>query len=100
MLFQINERKNIVNGLCEKLEKAIYNVVAPLEIDMYITKEPVSYENRLTGEYKKGIIGESWGELWDCGWFNFKGEVPKSYEGEKIVLLICLLYTSLQIKLI
>ena len=88
MLFQINERKNIVNGLCEKLEKAIYNVVAPLEIDMYITKEPVSYENRLTGEHKKGIIGESWGELWDCGWFNFKGEVPKSYEGEKIVLLI------------
>ncbi|HAT4104201.1 TPA: alpha-mannosidase [Clostridium perfringens] len=88
MLFQINERKNIVNGLCKKLEKAIYNVVAPLEIDMYITKEPVSYENRLTGEYKKGVIGESWGELWDCGWFNFKGEVPKSYEGEKIVLLI------------
>ncbi|MFP9084324.1 hypothetical protein ACLI2J_14470, partial [Enterococcus faecalis] len=86
MLFQINERKNIVNGLCEKLEKAIYNVVAPLEIDMYITKEPVSYENRLTGEYKKGVIGESWGELWDCGWFNFKGEVPKSYEGENIVL--------------
>ena len=88
MLFQINERKNIVNGLCEKLEKAIYNVVAPLEIDMYITKEPVSYENRLTGEHKKGVIGESWGELWDCGWFNFKGEVPKSYEGENIVLLI------------
>ena len=28
------------------------------------------------------------GELWDCGWFNFKGEVPKSYEGENIVLLI------------
>ena len=80
--------KNIVNGVCEKLEKAIYNVVAPLEIDMYITKEPVSYENRLTGEHKKGVIGESWGELWDCGWFNFKGEVPKSYEGEKIVLLI------------
>ncbi len=55
MLFQINERKNIVNGLCEKLEKAIYNVVAPLEIDMYITKEPVSYENRLTGEHKKEL---------------------------------------------
>lgn len=66
MLFQINERKNIVNGLCEKLEKAIYNVVAPLEIDMYITKEPVSYENRLTGEHKRNyrrVLGRTLG-LW------------------------------------
>ncbi|MPQ44494.1 alpha-mannosidase [Clostridium tarantellae] len=88
MLYEMNEYRNVVNGLLEKIEKAIYNIVSPLDIDIYATKEPVAYRDRFIGEKKKGIIGESWGELWDCAWFNFKGTVPKEVDGKKIVALI------------
>lgn len=48
----------------------------------------MAFEEKLSGKEIKIDIGDSWGELWDCAWFNFKGVVPKVAAGKKIVLLI------------
>ncbi|MCL2816463.1 MAG: glycosyl hydrolase-related protein, partial [Oscillospiraceae bacterium] len=46
------------------------------------------FENRFEGEKHKGVPNESWGKLWDCAWFNFKGKVPAEAAGKKIALMI------------
>ncbi|MHC4887126.1 MAG: alpha-mannosidase, partial [Planctomycetota bacterium] len=33
-------------------------------------------------------IGDAWGKLFDCAWFHFRGTVPKSAAGRKVVLLL------------
>lgn len=66
----------------------IYVPVAELEATVWVTKEPVSFENKCTGEKKIIKKGEKWGSLWDCGWFHFTGQVPEDAKGNKLVLLI------------
>jgi alpha-mannosidase len=74
--------------IIDKVKSLIYKPVAELSAEAWITPEPVSFSNRMTGE-KAGIsTGEKWGNLWDCAWFNFTGEVPQSAAGNKVVLLI------------
>jgi alpha-mannosidase len=72
----------------EQIEKHIYTKVTPLTVTAYVTKEPVTFSERLTGQ-KMGVQpGEKWGELWDCAWFHFQGQVPQSAAGSKVVLLL------------
>jgi len=59
-----------------------------LSITAWITKEPVSFSNRKTGEMKELHIGDKWGDLFDCAWFNFTSDVPLEAKDKKIVLLI------------
>lgn len=71
-----------------ELENRIYRNVATMDAQCWVTKEPVSFDNRTTGEKKNIKIGDSWGELWDCAWFNFKGSVPLEEKGKNLVFLI------------
>ncbi len=79
--------KNIKIAI-DRVQKAMYLPVADLKINAWVTPEPVVFEDRFIGEEKNLKLGETWGELWDCGWFHLMGEVPKAGFGEKIVLLI------------
>ncbi|HIZ20850.1 MAG TPA: alpha-mannosidase [Firmicutes bacterium] len=72
----------------EKIEAAIYTPIAPLAIEAYVTKEPVPYAERTTGRHITPAIGETWGELFDCAWFHFQGQVPPAGKGKKVSLLI------------
>ncbi|NOU70644.1 alpha-mannosidase [Paenibacillus sp. LMG 31458] len=71
-----------------RIENHIYVQVAPLLAVAYVTQEPVSFEQRMSGQCLEVRPGEKWGELWDCAWFHFQGQVPQSAAGSKIVLLI------------
>lgn len=57
------------------LQMRIYNKVCELNITGYITKEPVKFINRLESEYREFNIGDTWGELFDCAWFNLSGKI-------------------------
>ncbi|WP_130859037.1 alpha-mannosidase [Gracilibacillus phocaeensis] len=70
------------------IEANIYKEIAPLRTEAWVTKEPVSFTEKETGHYLTLAAGDKWGELWDCAWFHFTGEVPSSAHGDKIVLLI------------
>ncbi|AIQ37166.1 glycoside hydrolase family 38 C-terminal domain-containing protein [Paenibacillus sp. FSL H7-0716] len=72
----------------EKLNEAMYHTVGLLEVEAWVTKEPVAYTEKTTGSYVKLSAGERWGELWDCAWFHFAGVVPAEAAGARIVLLI------------
>ncbi len=72
----------------EKIEQAIYTPVADLSIEAYVTKEPMPYAERTTGRHITPAIGDTWGELFDCAWFHFRGQVPPKAKGKKVSLLI------------
>jgi len=77
-----------LNGLCAVLFKRIYTEVSGLGITAYWSKEPVPYAKRRSGKKLDLKVGDVWGGLWDCAWFNFRGRVPKSAAGKKVVLLL------------
>ena len=65
-----------------------YTYLCDLEVEGWRTKEPVSYEDRKSGEYIKINIGDSWGERWDCAWFHVTGTVPEEAAGKSVIVMI------------
>jgi alpha-mannosidase len=88
MPYFISAYKKSIEVFKSSVEAKIYEKIAVLDVEAWVTKEPVSFEERTTGKKFKLKIDESWGELWDCAWFNFTGTVPTEAAGRKIVLLI------------
>ncbi|THF75489.1 alpha-mannosidase [Cohnella fermenti] len=72
----------------ERLNERIYRSLAPLAVEAWVTREPVSFAERESGSYRELTPGDRWGELWECAWFRFRGIVPMEAQGCKIVLLI------------
>ncbi len=68
--------------------EAAYVEVAPLTIQAWCSHEPVPFQDRQTGESRSLKIGDAWGDLFDCAWFRFTGEVPAEAAGEHVVLLL------------
>jgi alpha-mannosidase len=71
-----------------KIEEHIYEPLSSLSVNAYVTKEPVTYERKISGREIQLNPGDKWGELWDCAWFHFQGTVPASAARSKVVLLI------------
>lgn len=88
MPYYINQYKRSIQLFKDKVEQAIYDKVEVLDITAWVTSEPVPFSERTIGQKLLLGINDSWGELWDCAWFNFKGIVPKKATGKKVVLLI------------
>ena len=66
----------------------IYTKVEELDITAWRTSEPVGFAARTKGEKLSLKIGDSWGGLFDCAWFNFKGRIPRKLAGQPVVLLL------------
>jgi alpha-mannosidase len=45
------------------IENAIYTPISPLTVEAWITREPVLFEARRSGDYRRLAIGEPWGKL-------------------------------------
>ncbi len=71
-----------------KLFEQIYTPHSTLQVTAYVTKEPVTFENRTSGEKKMLSEGDKWGNLWDCAWMNMKGEIAKDFPKDKIAFLL------------
>ncbi|MGP4042261.1 alpha-mannosidase [Gracilibacillus sp. D59] len=80
-----NEKLHQMKAL---IQEKIYHKLQPLEVEVWVTKEPVQFSQRNKGKHLHISIGDKWGELWDCAWFHFTGRVPSQAKGEKVVLLI------------
>ena len=70
------------------LQQKIYTPLANLAITAWKTREPVPFNQRQSGEKLTLKVGDKWGDLFDCAWFNFTGEVPQPAAGQKVVLLL------------
>jgi len=84
--FRINEEA--FTKVRDRLEESVYHKLTCLDMEAFRTKEPVPFEKRRSGEYFIPMVGEKWGELFDCAWFHFTGKVPLEARGKKCVLLI------------
>lgn len=88
MPYPIKEMITDLGRVRRKIAGAVYKKLTPLNVTIWKTKEPVPFEGRFTGEMRVISPGESWGELWDCAWFQFTGTVPKEASGRHVVALI------------
>ncbi|UVI27583.1 alpha-mannosidase [Paenibacillus spongiae] len=81
-------RPGQLKNLLRKLDEQIYKPLVDLKVTAWVTKEPVAYEDRMSGQKIELASGDRWGNLWDCAWFHFAGKVPATAKGAKVVLLI------------
>jgi alpha-mannosidase len=72
----------------QKIKNNIYNNVAPLNIKAWCSKEPLVFAEKKQGKEKSFTVGQSWGDLFDCAWFNFTGTIPQDCAGKHVVLII------------
>ncbi len=70
------------------LEQAVYTPVGELEIRAWCTPEPLPFDERTRGRELALRVGDKWGDLFDCAWFRFSGQVPAAAAGKKTVLLL------------
>ena len=72
----------------QRLEAAIYTPVVDLQVHAWRTAEPVPFDQRTAGEALTLTMGDTWGALFDCAWFRFRGTVPESHHNTPLVLLL------------
>ncbi|AZN38328.1 alpha-mannosidase [Paenibacillus albus] len=77
-----------MRSMLGRLQEYIYQPISTLTATAWVTKEPVAYAERMSGQRLEVAAGDRWGELWDCAWFHFEGQVPIDARGSKVVLLI------------
>ena len=75
-----------------KMKEKIYEEVAPLQVDYFPSSEPIKKSELNLSDFKPFKKGEVWTkEKFGCCWFRFRGAVPESAKGKKIVAVIKLL---------
>lgn len=85
-IFELEANK--INDYKKVLKERVYTKVCDLTVEAWKTQEPVSFEEKETGEYHKLNLSDSWGKLWDCAWMHITGSVPESAKGKKLVIRI------------
>lgn len=77
-----------LNKLLARIKGRVYHKLCDLDMTIYASKEPLTYENRFSGEERKISVGDKWGNLFDCAWFHFTGIIPETAEGKELVYII------------
>lgn len=78
MTVEFNNNYNLrrlgdIKSALKKVEAGIDAEVLKLDIQVAVTKEPVPFADRDQLVYRSLSVGESWGQLFDCGWFRLTG---------------------------
>jgi alpha-mannosidase len=71
-----------------RLKNKIVEESLPLYARYCRSKEPVPFENRLTGKYIVAEKGDVWGEAWDSAWFNLQATIPAEWRGAAVAVQI------------
>lgn len=79
-------KEDLIKKAIEKLSKHVYHKVGELKVTAWRTKEPVTYQERKTGDQLNLKIGDQWGDIFDCAWFLFEGEIPHEAKDKHVVL--------------
>lgn len=75
--------------VADTLEARIYREICPLQIEAWITREPVLFADRTQGEHRQLKLGDPWsGELFDCAWFKFSADLPDDYVHANVYALL------------
>ena len=64
------------------LERGVYHAYRTLLMQARITKDPIPYAHRADEPFVSLAPGQYWGDLFDCAWVHFTGELPTGYPAE------------------
>lgn len=89
MPYNVMFMEKAIQQAIARADRLRYLPIAPLRVDVYVTKEPVEFSERKTGVFLENLQPQNvWGELFDCAWFHFTGRVPVDLpEGEPVLLI-------------
>ena len=71
-----------------RLRSLIYTPVGQLDVEAWLTPEPMPYDQRKSGRHVELKKGDKWGDIWDCGWFHLTGKLAAEAAGHPVALLI------------
>ncbi|MCL2299444.1 MAG: alpha-mannosidase [Firmicutes bacterium] len=70
------ERDKLQRGIYKLINEA-YEDLCGLRCELWLTREPLPFAERRTGEYKELRLGEKWtGAKFDCAWMHITGQAP------------------------
>jgi alpha-mannosidase len=72
----------------EFIAAGVYMTAGKLAINAWWSPEPLPFLERMGGEPLDLVVGDKWGDLFDCAWFHFTGRVPDTAAGKHVVLLL------------
>ena len=88
MPHDVRDEAQRVELFLKRLHERYYSPLDPLQCTAFVTKEPVPYAQRRSGEKKELTVGDVWGGLFDCAWFHLSGAVPEGIPEEDLYLLV------------
>lgn len=66
-----------------------YTTVGKLSCKAYVSREPLSFEEKLSGKAMTLCEGDKWAEdVFDCAWFHIMGTLPDTIERKDAVLIL------------
>ncbi|MDR3707550.1 MAG: glycoside hydrolase family 38 C-terminal domain-containing protein [Capsulimonadaceae bacterium] len=77
-----------IDSTFARLPAQVYSKIGDLEIEAWVTDEPVPYAQRQTGRHSKLSVGDRWGDIWKCAWFHFTAAATEAAAGKNLVALI------------
>lgn len=67
-----------------RLPKEIIMETVPMKATFAVTPEPTPFAERTKLKYKPVKEGDTWGKVWDCGWFQISGTIPREWKGSYV----------------
>lgn len=77
-----------LHGKIRQLKDRVYTKAGDVSMTLYASKEPLPFARRTEGERRAIRVGDSWGELFDCGWFQLRFIVPPAAPPFQRVLIV------------
>lgn len=66
----------------DQLGKTVYSQNTPLKAEfIYHPDSPIPYSEIDNYSWREISVNEKWADLWGCGWFRFRGQIPKVMTG-------------------
>jgi len=67
-----------------RLKEEFFQETRPLSAEIFSSKQPVVFKERLKGSYRPIAENGTWGELWDSAWIHLTGEIPAAWADEPV----------------
>ena len=71
-----------------ELPNHVYRPLGTVAVSGFMTKEQLTAEEALQGDFTPMPPGTKWGAKWEYGWFKGHFELPEGAAGKRIVLQI------------
>lgn len=78
----------IVNAFAY-LDALIYPLKTTVDLSVWhVGGEPVPLQTALQASFTPFAVGDAWGPHWDTAWFRIQGQIPESWSGQEVVVLM------------